>query len=85
MRFNYIVAVDLMYKHGTPVLHVVDEATHFMVARFMRKVSADDTWKMLARVWSDVYMGPPDFLRVDQGSNFVAVHFERVHVKKVLR
>jgi hypothetical protein len=75
LRFNSIVAADVMYINQQPVLHVVDEATHFAAAMFMRNASAKETWRLLARCWSHVYMGPPDYLRVDQGTNFVSNEF----------
>jgi hypothetical protein len=73
--FNSIVAADIMYIRQQPVLHVVDEATHFAAAMFMKNVSAKETWRLLTRCWSHVYMGPPDYLRVDQGTNFVSNEF----------
>ena len=75
LRFNNIVAVDVMYIDGRPVLHVVDEATHYASACFLKKMTAEETWKSFLRCWSRVYVGPPDKLRVDQGSNFVAKSF----------
>ena len=76
LKFNHIIAVDLMYLNGKPVLHVVDEATHYMAAVFLRKVSSEETWKALLRCWIRVYLGPPDHIPVDQGSNFVSRHFK---------
>ena len=75
LKFNSIVAIDFMYLSGKPVLHAVDEATHFTAALFLRSMSSEDVWKALVKCWSDVYLGPPDFLRVDQGSNFVSNYF----------
>ena len=75
LTFNHTVAIDIMYIGGKPVLHVVDEATHYSSATFLKKVSAEETWKALLRCWSRVYVGPPDHIRVDQGSQFVSKHF----------
>ena len=76
LHFNSIVAADVMYINQKPVLHVVDEATHFCAALFLRSMSAADTWNALVRCWSNVYLGPPDYLRIDQGTNFVAKEFK---------
>ena len=73
--FNHIVAVDIMYISKKPVLHVVDEATHFCSALFLNKVSSSHVWKALLKCWSRVYLGPPDHLRIDQGSQFVSQEF----------
>lgn len=71
-RFNTCVAMDVMYIRGKPVLHIVDEATHFAAAMFLRKVSSAEVWRTFLRCWVHVYLGPPDYLRVDQGSNFTS-------------
>jgi hypothetical protein len=76
LSFNSVVAVDVMYLDGDPILHVVDEATHFAAASYLRNVSARETWRALTRCWSHVYMGPPDYLRVDQGTNFISKEFQ---------
>jgi hypothetical protein len=75
VQFNHIVAVDVMYLDGKPVLHIVDEATHFQTAAFLTKVTAEETWNVLSCSWSRMYLGPPDFLRIDQGTNFTAREF----------
>lgn len=41
----------------------------------MKRQTAEATWKALLRCWSRLYLGPPDYLRIDQGSNFVAREF----------
>lgn len=65
-----------MYIDGKPVLHLVDEATHYNAAQFLRKQSSTDVWKSIMRCWYRTYLGPPDFLHVDQGTNFVAKEFK---------
>jgi len=75
-KFNSIVAADVMYINQRPVLHVVDEATHFAAATFLRKVSSKDVWKALMKCWIHVYLGPPDYLKLDQGSNFTSKEFK---------
>ena len=75
LKFNHILAVDIMYINNKPVIHVVDEATHYQAALFLRRVNAEETWKAILKCWIRVYLGPPDHLRVDQGSNFVSKHF----------
>ena len=75
-RFNHVVAVDIMYINNKPILHVVDEATHFSSAQWLRKVSSSEVWKALLRCWCNVYLGPPDHLRIDQGSQFTSDEFK---------
>lgn len=75
LRFNHIIAVDIMYINEKPVIHVVDEATNYQAAMFLKRVTAEETWKAILRCWMRVYLGPPDHLRVDQGSQFVSKEF----------
>ena len=75
-RFNHVVAADIMYIDGKPILHVVDEATHFASATWLRRVTSAEVWEAFTRSWSNVYMGPPDFLKVDQGTQFVSKEFK---------
>jgi hypothetical protein len=44
---------------------------------FLTSMTAKDTWNAFKTCWSDTYLGPPDFLRIDQGTNFVAHAFQQ--------
>ncbi len=78
IQFNHCVAVDVMYLNNQPVLHAVDEATHFQSARFMSNMSPDSTWKLLSQMWMQTYLGPPDYTHVDQGKNIVSALFKSI-------
>jgi hypothetical protein len=75
LRFNHVVAVDVMYLQSKPVLHVVCESTHYQAAKFLKNMTADEAWRTFVACWCKTYLGPPDCLRIDQGSNFVAEKF----------
>ncbi len=75
-KFNHVLAIDIFYINGKPILHYVDEATQYASARFLSTMSSSDVWKTLMRCWILAYLGPPDFLRVDKGSNFVSKEFK---------
>ena len=72
LRFNHTVVVDTMFIESRAVLHMVDEATHFMAACFLRSQSASDIWKAIVRLWILTYMGPPNYLAIDQGSSYIS-------------
>ncbi|EGY23394.1 uncharacterized protein VDAG_04832 [Verticillium dahliae VdLs.17] len=77
-EFNYEVIVDIMYLEGNkPVLHVVDSATSFNAARFLKDISAKQTWDTLRLCWIDVYQGPPDWIVTDAGKNFHSAVFKQ--------
>lgn len=77
-NFNYEVIIDIMYLDGNkPVLHVVDTATAFNAARFMKDITAKHTWDVLRLCWIDVYQGPPDYVVTDAGRNFTSTEFHQ--------
>lgn len=70
--FNPIVAIDIVKIEGHNVLHNVDENTYLGAASIVSSMRSKTVWKALLKCWILVYLGPPDFLRVDQGSRFVS-------------
>jgi transposase InsO family protein len=78
--FNYEVVVDVMNLRcgntNKNVLHAVDTATGFQAARFLPSMSAKDTWQTLRTAWIDTYLGPPDIVSHDAGTNFASAEFE---------
>ena len=75
-NFNYEIFVDVMYLDGKPVLHVVDSATAFNGARFLKSLSTTDTWEALETLWINTYQGPPDIITHDAGTNFASTEFK---------
>ena len=73
--FNSEVMADVMTIRGRPVLHAVDTATGFQAARFLANMTAKHTWDTLREMWIDSYVGPPDILVTDAGTNFAATEF----------
>jgi hypothetical protein len=79
-----------MYINREAVLQAVDEATGFSAARFLKSVSAKTVWNTLRTCWIDTYLGPPDYLVHDAGTQFVSAEFRaeartmNVDVKEVL-
>ena len=47
LRFNHIVAVDVMYINNRPLLHVIDEATQYASAMFLPTMKSKDVRKAL--------------------------------------
>lgn len=75
LQFNHIVAVDIIYIHKNPVLHVVDEGTRFSAALFLTKVRYGKVWKAFMKFFSRIYLGIPDYLRADQVLNLFRKSF----------
>jgi Reverse transcriptase (RNA-dependent DNA polymerase) len=77
VEFNHTIYVDVMYINNSPILHVVDEATRFQATRWLDNMSAQHTWDMLRACWIDTYLGPPDLIVHDAGTNFTAQEFKQ--------
>ncbi|KHJ34330.1 hypothetical protein EV44_g3567 [Erysiphe necator] len=54
IEFNHSIIVDVMYIEGNPVLHVIDEATRFGAAGWLKNISTQHTLDMLRNCWIDV-------------------------------
>ena len=74
-EFNFEILADVMYLDEKPVLHVIDVGTSFQGATFLREMSAKVTWEALRRIWIDTYLGPPDIITHDAGTNFASKEF----------
>lgn len=72
LRFNHSVQIDTMFIRSKAVLHMVDVATHFSAACFLRSQSSEDIWKAILANWIYSYAGPPDIFHVDQGSAYIS-------------
>ncbi|KLU93222.1 hypothetical protein MAPG_12159, partial [Magnaporthiopsis poae ATCC 64411] len=73
--FNYEVVMDIVQIGGKNALHVIDAATSFQAATFVRDRSAKEAWNALCKCWILVYQGPPDYVTHDPGTNFAAEEF----------
>ena len=66
-----------MYIQGKPVLHIVDDSTHFQAGRWLKDVSAKHVWDQLRACWIDTYLGPPDLISSDAGKQFTSKEFKQ--------
>ena len=46
-NFNFEVIINVIYLNGKPVLQIVDTATSFQAARFLKDMSAKNAWDTL--------------------------------------
>eukprot|EP00171_Calliarthron_tuberculosum_P004009 IDg4009t1 len=72
VRFNERILMDVMYIGMRPILHIVDEGTHFSAARFLNNISTETIWETFMECWATIYTGLPNRILVDQGSSFGA-------------
>jgi hypothetical protein len=76
--FNAEIIVDIMYLESKPVLHIVDAATAFQAAKFLRKdISTTSVWEALRICWIDIYLGPPNIITTDAGKQFTSAKFHQ--------
>ena len=69
--------MDALCIEGLATLQVVDEATRFQAARFLKSMSTKNLWEAIRNCWIDVYIGPPEVISHDVGKNFVSVEFKQ--------
>lgn len=50
---------------------MVDVATDFCAATFQKMQSSKEIWHVIQLMWTLVFIGPPVFLSVDEGSAYV--------------
>jgi len=74
LQFNFTIIIDILYlgTPTTPALHIIDEATRYQAARFLKDVSATHVWDTLRYAWMDTYIGPPDLIVHDAGTQFTS-------------
>ena len=77
-EFDYLVYVDIMYLDGKPILQVVDLATSFKAARFLKDILTQEVQNALRAYWIDIYLGPLDLIVHDAGKNFVSTEFKQL-------
>ena len=65
-----------MSIEGRPVVHMVDKATHFTAALFVKRQTTAEIWRAIRRMLILVYCGPPDYLAIDQGRNYSSREFK---------
>ncbi|KAI0994222.1 hypothetical protein K3495_g13960, partial [Podosphaera aphanis] len=76
-EFNSCIYIDVLWIDEKPVLQVVDEATRFQAARWLKAMNAQEAWNALRNCWIDVYLGPPDVIVHDSGTNFTGKEFKQ--------
>ncbi|KHJ33787.1 hypothetical protein EV44_g3595 [Erysiphe necator] len=76
-NFNSCVYIDVLYIDEKQVLQVVDEATCVQAARWLKSMNAQEAWNSLRNCWIDVYLGPPDVIVHDAGTNFTGKEFKQ--------
>lgn len=72
LRLNQHVQLHTMILDGRPMIHMVDEATDFTAAKFVKKPSAASIWRAIQHMWILTYMGPLDHLSVDHRSAYLS-------------
>jgi transposase InsO family protein len=74
--FNAEVIADVSYLDSRPVLTLVDRDTRYAAAKFLTSTTAEALWEQLQLMWTTTYIGAPDILKVDRGSNFQSAYFQ---------
>ncbi len=77
VNFNYSIIVNVMYIENNSILHVLDEATRFQIAKWLQNISAQHIWDMLCLCWINVYLSSSNHILHDADKNFVDRKFRQ--------
>lgn len=75
-QFNHTIYAYVLHINRRTILHVVEEATYYQAATWLKSMTANDLWLALRRCWIDVYVGPLDMITHDAGKNFITPSFQ---------
>lgn len=70
--------MDLMFRDGNAVLHIVDTAAHFSAACLLEHVGenfgqcVEGIWMAFLTIWCTMYTGYPNRMRTNKGSVFTS-------------
>ena len=72
--FGEELSIDLMFIDSEAILHVVDSATRFSSATFLKyyEQSVEGIWLAFIEAWRTIYTRYPNRLRTDAGSVFTS-------------
>lgn len=76
-NFNYSVLADVVHLEGRQAVHIVDDATGFQAAMFVKDMKAKTVWDAIHKCWINTYLGPPDLLTTDEGREFYSTEFKQ--------
>ena len=78
--FGEELSIDLMFIDSEAILHIVDTATRFSAAVFLREYgqSVEGIWLAFIEVWRTMYAGYPNRLRADAGSAFTWLRWKSI-------
>lgn len=74
--FSHTLYSNIFYIYIKPVLPVVDKATNFQSANWMKDMKSDTLWRALRMCWIDVYLEPPDGIVHEVDKAFMASTFK---------
>lgn len=74
--FNEVVCLNLMKINGRSVIHAVDHAANFRLAKFLNRENVEELWRTFEQMWSLTYVSPPNATACDQCSVFISISWE---------
>ena len=75
--FNEVVALDIKFYHGTPLLHLIDSCTRFSATRVLRNKEAGVVIASIFEMWISIF-GPPGMFVSDNGTEFANEKFRNM-------
>ena len=75
--FNFEIIINIIYINNKPILYVVNSATAFQAARFLKDMFAKLAQDTLKLCQINVYLRPPNYIIHNAGKNFISTEFKQ--------
>jgi hypothetical protein len=74
--FNHIIVIDMMDLFGNNIIYIIDMFTSYQAGGFVKKNSAEKTYKVIQSKWNNVLIGPAMYITYNLGTNFYSKRFK---------
>jgi hypothetical protein len=75
--FNHSIIIDIIYIDNKLILYIIDEGICFQAARWLTNMIAKYIWDILYQYWINSYLGPPEYIITNTGTNFTSKEFKQ--------
>ena len=76
-EFNELVAMDIKFYQGVPLLHLIDSCTRYSVAAVLKSKQSKEVIDSIFKFWISIF-GRPQKIITDNGGEFVSDDFRRM-------
>ena len=75
--FNYEIVINIMYINSKPILYIIDTATAFQAARFLKDIILKCVWDTLCLCQINTYFSLPNTTVINAGKQLTSSKFKQ--------